>query len=75
MTFTDYCKSIAPQYGVHHLTVAKRIRAGKIPSPAMHRENKRAFYVADGASDKTIPALKARIAELETKLANASSPT
>lgn len=68
MTFTDYCKSIAPQYGVHYLTVAKRIRAGKIPSPPMHRENKRAFYVADGSKDETIPALKARIMELEALL-------
>lgn len=68
MTFTDYCKSIAPDYGVHHLTVAKRIRSGLIQAPPMHRENKRAFYVADGAKDETIPALRARIMELEALL-------
>lgn len=71
MTLTAYCQKLAPQYGVHYLTVAKRIRAGKIPSPPMHRENKRAFYVAGGASDETIPALKAKIEAYRIALADA----
>lgn len=74
MTLTAYCQKLAPQYGVHHLTVAKRIRAGKIPAPPMHKENRRAFYVAGGVNNETIPALKARIAELENELKLANLP-
>lgn len=70
MTFTAYCQKLAPQYGVHYLTVAKRIRAEKIPAPPMHRENKRAFYVADGVSNETIPDLKATIAAYRIALAD-----
>lgn len=71
MTFTAYCQSIAPQYGVHHLTIAKRIRAGRLPCPPMHKENKRAFYVVDSAQDETIPALKAENSRLKAKIADA----
>lgn len=71
MTLTAYCQKLAPQYGVHYLTVAKRIRAGKIPAPPIHRENKRAFYVVDGVSNETIPDLKATIAAYRIALADA----
>ena len=72
MTFTAYCELIAPEYGVHPLTIAKRIRRGELPCPPMHRLNKRSFcVVADNHKRDTVPSLLAKLSAYRVALADA----
>ena len=72
MTFSAYCELLAPEYGVHPLTIAKRIRRGELPCPPMHRQNKRSYcVVADNHERDTVPSLRAKLAAYRFALADA----